>query len=100
MFRLKAFGRNEKYPIKSVSDFFGIMLMKVFGIEKALIKSAERVAPGLEKRQEKIDQLTKEINCIRADLLASHEIYMANLKSGKIVDLSKHPEFKPQNKPE
>jgi len=81
-------------------NFLAIMLVKLLGIERAIKASARRHAPEFEKRQKEIDKLTDEINSIRADLLATHEIYMANLKSGKIVDLSKHPEFKPQNKPE
>jgi len=81
-------------------NILAIIFMKVFGIERKLKASARRHAPEFEKRQKEIDKLTDEINSITADLLATHEIYMANLKSGKIVDLSKHPEFKPQNKPE
>ena len=81
-------------------NILAIIFMKVFGIERALKASARRHAPGLEKNREQIDQLTEEINILNKELLVSHEIYMANLKSGKIVDLSKHPEFKTQNKPE
>ncbi len=81
-------------------NFLAIMLVKILGIERKLKASARQHAPELEKLQKEIDQLTEERNSIRKELLVSHEIYMANLKSGKIVDLSKHPEFKPQNKPE